>query len=205
MSLMRRGPPLPTLSCALLAVLALTNPSWAANDNGYPPGLFERSPEIDGTQSSGPFPKPGAEDSDRDFSGSPPAYRLPAPAAPRGAEAPDAPEPPATAEGAPEEQGLQTEPPTHGPVHGSAPFMRGPPPFVAMMPGPPPFVNKADAARVWPSTIRYHPSASRVCWSATGVRVRAATHDHNASATGIRAGATAIRADFPMVMVISSK
>ena len=62
MSLMRRGPPLPILSGALLGALALTNPSWAANDNGYPPGLFERSPEIDGTQSSGPGLKLGVEE-----------------------------------------------------------------------------------------------------------------------------------------------
>jgi hypothetical protein len=128
-----------TVACAFMGALALTGAAWAA-DNGYSPGA--------------------SDGMDRDFSGSPPAFRLPAPGvqgAPGGVEAPAAPggadrdfggsppayqapqghgepggpEPPATAEGPPAEAG---PPMAASPTYGPAPFGPG---FAVMIPGPP--------------------------------------------------------------------
>jgi hypothetical protein len=130
------GPAPLTVACALMGALALTSAARAANDSGYPPGA--------------------SDGLDRDFSGSPPAFRLPAPggegapggdeapAAPRGAERDFSGSPPAYRGPAPgaqaspgwrEEPGAPEPPATaEGPPAEAGPPMGAPPPY-----GPRPF------------------------------------------------------------------
>ena len=160
MSGSRRGLAAPRFACALLGALALTSPTKAADVDGYPPGLFERSPERDGDAPVGPGPQAGSGDAERDFSGSPPAYRAPGPSAPGQAgsgeaerdfsgsppayrlplpgepgeaqPAPPAPQLPATAEAPPYDEG----PPV---AAAPTPYATEPQPFASVRPGGPPY------------------------------------------------------------------
>jgi protein transport protein SEC24 len=131
MRLNRCGAALPALSLALVGAAALASPSLAADD-GYPPGMFERSPEV-GAQTPGAGATP---DEERDFSGSPPAYRLPAPGSDSAQGGPPAPEPPAAGEGPAEQDPYASAPPwSGGPRDGPSdegPYAAAPPPY-----GPP--------------------------------------------------------------------